>query len=339
MIGVFQSACATVHGRTQCRQRWLARGEGSRRSVSELARLNVAPALRSSPPIPMPTDSIVYTINLLIGLILALVLTPYWRVDASAFNLRLWIVAAWVLAGADLLFALRPGMPYWMARFFPTLAVTVGHAVLLLAAQRTAGVTLRPRVLVGVVAAHGAALAFFLATDSESSWRTVTNGVVWGALSVLAAAALWRASKPVQTLLRVTAAVFLAQGVFHAARTLMALQLLSEQASYGNEFVQLVGDLEVSLFIVALFVSVLVAYLRLGNLELRAALDDVQQLSGMLPLCAWCHKVRDDHGYWTKIEQYLQERRVTVTHSICESCAEEFDPAAGPPEVPVVRRG
>jgi hypothetical protein len=284
----------------------------------------------------MPTDSIVYTTNLLIGLILALVLTPHWRVEASAFNLRLWIVAAWVLAGADLLFVMRPGMPYWAARFFPTLAVTVGHAVLLLAAQRTAGVALRPRVLVGVVAAHGIALAVFLATDGDSSWRTVTNGVVWGALSILAAAALWRAAAPMRTQLRVTAAVFLAQGVFHAGRTLLALQLLSERASFGNEFVQLVGDLEVSLFIVALFVSVLVAYLRMGNLELRAALDDVRQLSGMLPLCAWCHKVRDDHGYWTRIEQYLQDRRVLVTHSICESCAAEFDPAPGAPAAAVV---
>jgi hypothetical protein len=286
----------------------------------------------------MPTDSIVYTINLLIGLILALVLTPYWRVDASAFNLRLWIVAAWVLAGADLLFAIRPGIPYWMGRFFPTLAVTVGHVVLLLAAQRTAGESLRPRLLIGVAAAHGIALGVFLATDGDSGWRTVTNGVVWGALSFLAGAALLRAAKPVRALLRVTAVVFLAQGVFHTVRTLLALRLLSDSAGYGNEFVQVVGDLEVSLFIVALFVSVLVAYLRLGNLELRAALDDVRQLSGMLPLCAWCHKVRDDQGYWTKIEQYLQERRVMVTHSICESCADEFDPAAGPPDVPVVRR-
>ena len=59
----------------------------------------------------------------------------------------------------------------------------------------------------------------------------------------------------------------------------------------------------------------------------------------MLPLCAWCHRVRDDHGYWTKIEQYLQDRRVMVTRGICESCAEEFDPESGPPAVPVVRRG
>ena len=41
----------------------------------------------------------------------------------------------------------------------------------------------------------------------------------------------------------------------------------------------------------------------------------------MLPLCAWCKKVRDDDGYWTQIEAYLANHHVSVTHSICEHCA------------------
>ena len=85
--------------------------------------------------------------------------------------------------------------------------------------------------------------------------------------------------------------------------------------------VQLLGNIEVSLFMVALFVSVLVAFLQLGNRELRHALDNVRQLSGMLPLCAWCHKVRDDEGYWQRLEEYLAEHRISVTHGMCENCA------------------
>jgi hypothetical protein len=89
----------------------------------------------------------------------------------------------------------------------------------------------------------------------------------------------------------------------------------------GGALVQLLGDLEVSLFMVALFVSVLMAYLQQSTLERAAALDDVRQLSAMLPICAWCNNVRNDDGYWTRIEQYLAEHRVAVTHSICEPCA------------------
>lgn len=268
----------------------------------------------------MPSDAVVYVINLIIGLILALLLTQQWRHGSEAFNLRLWIVAAWVLASADLLFALRPVLPHAAGRFFPTVMVTVGHVVLLGAALRTAGFSPRERLLTGIGVAHAITLALFLVLDSTSNWRTVSNGLVWGGLSLASAVALWRSTMPVRQLVRVTAAVFLGQALFHAYRTLLALQLVRGSDGPSHEFVQLLGDLEVSLFIVALFVSVLVAYLRLGNLELRRALDDLKQLSGMLPLCAWCNNVRDDKGYWTKIEQYLQERRVMVTHSICESC-------------------
>jgi hypothetical protein len=273
-------------------------------------------------------DAVVYTVNLSIGLILALLLTQHWRPGSTGFDLRLWVAAAWTLAAADLLFALRPVTPYWVARYVPTLLVTVGHAVLLLAAQRTAGAPFRPRAVAAVVVLHAVALAIFLAVGGQSSWRTVTNGVVWGALSVVSAMALWGAAAPVRALVRVTAIVFLAQGIFHAGRTLLALQLAGDRALVGNEVVQLLGDLEVSLFIVALFVSVLVAYLRLGHVQLQAALDDVRQLSGLLPICAWCHNVRDDAGYWTRIERYLEERRVSVTHSICDSCVSRLEQGA-----------
>ncbi len=90
------------------------------------------------------------------------------------------------------------------------------------------------------------------------------------------------------------------------------------------------GDLEVSLFMVALFVSVLVAYLEQSNRELRVAIDNVCQWSSLLPLCAWCKNVRNDDGYWQRIETYLTTHRVNVTHGICGDCAAKHG-AAEPP--------
>jgi len=47
----------------------------------------------------------------------------------------------------------------------------------------------------------------------------------------------------------------------------------------------------------------------------------VRTLSGMLPMCAWCRKVRDDDGYWSQIEEYLdQQVGTTVSHGICPGC-------------------
>ena len=59
--------------------------------------------------------------------------------------------------------------------------------------------------------------------------------------------------------------------------------------------------------------------------SLTQALADVKQLSGMLPICSSCKKIRDDHGYWSQIETYLSEHtEATFTHGVCPDCAQRF---------------
>ena len=59
--------------------------------------------------------------------------------------------------------------------------------------------------------------------------------------------------------------------------------------------------------------------------ELQNALKEIKTLSGILPICASCKKIRDDNGYWHQLEQYLTERSVAeFSHGICPDCMEEF---------------
>ena len=59
--------------------------------------------------------------------------------------------------------------------------------------------------------------------------------------------------------------------------------------------------------------------------ELEDALAQVKQLRGLLPICAWCKKVRNDSNYWQGIEDYLSEHsEASITHGICPSCYEGF---------------
>lgn len=61
--------------------------------------------------------------------------------------------------------------------------------------------------------------------------------------------------------------------------------------------------------------------------ELNSALSQVKKLSGLLPMCAWCKKIRDDEGYWTQLEKYIHEHSEAVfSHSICPACMEELYP-------------
>jgi hypothetical protein len=63
------------------------------------------------------------------------------------------------------------------------------------------------------------------------------------------------------------------------------------------------------------------AVLAATNAELTQALAEVRRLSGLIPICANCKKVRDDQGYWKAVERYIAERsEATFTHSICKSC-------------------
>ena len=61
--------------------------------------------------------------------------------------------------------------------------------------------------------------------------------------------------------------------------------------------------------------------------DLRAALDSVRTLKGMLPICASCKKIRDDQGYWNQIESYIRDHTGTeFSHGICPECAHRLYP-------------
>jgi len=59
--------------------------------------------------------------------------------------------------------------------------------------------------------------------------------------------------------------------------------------------------------------------------ELQTALAEVKTLQGFIPICAKCKKIRDDRGFWEKIEKYIQERTgAQFSHSLCPTCAAEL---------------
>ncbi len=62
-------------------------------------------------------------------------------------------------------------------------------------------------------------------------------------------------------------------------------------------------------------------------LELTEALSEVKKLSGMLPICASCKKIRDDKGYWNQIESYIGDHsEAEFSHGICPDCAKKLYP-------------
>jgi len=94
----------------------------------------------------------------------------------------------------------------------------------------------------------------------------------------------------------------------------------------------------VSVWFLLCFLSgwVLVSYFRekrhTGEMEelvvqLREAMASVKTLSGLLPICSGCKKIRDDGGYWEQVETYVSSHsEATFTHSLCPDCLKQLYP-------------
>ena len=61
--------------------------------------------------------------------------------------------------------------------------------------------------------------------------------------------------------------------------------------------------------------------------ELEAALNREKQLQGLLPICSYCKKIRDDGNYWHQVESYIVEHhaRVRFSHGVCPDCCVKLE--------------
>jgi hypothetical protein len=61
--------------------------------------------------------------------------------------------------------------------------------------------------------------------------------------------------------------------------------------------------------------------------ELQGSLAKIKTLSGLLPICASCKKIRDDQGYWSQVENYIAEHTTArFSHGLCPACLRKFFP-------------
>ena len=60
--------------------------------------------------------------------------------------------------------------------------------------------------------------------------------------------------------------------------------------------------------------------------ELEKRLKEIKTLQGLLPICAWCKKIRDDKGYWKNLETYIHDNTdAAFTHGICPKCMKKVE--------------
>lgn len=81
----------------------------------------------------------------------------------------------------------------------------------------------------------------------------------------------------------------------------------------------------VAIAFAVLWAKVLLVREEAASASLREALDQVRTLEGLLPICAWCRKVRDDQGLWEQVESYVAKHsNAQWTHGICPDCVRKM---------------
>ncbi len=270
----------------------------------------------------MALETVVYLTNIVVCAIIAVLMTHAWRQDGGG-QMRLWMLAAWTMLVADILFAARPVMPESIGRIAPTTLVTVGQAILLCGARLCAGLSIPRVATAGLIGLHLLLLTIFYLVDPDSIWRRVSNGLIWAGLSIWSYASLRQSPRVFWAPLPAPARIFVLHAGFHLVRIISSALAGDSEGRWGAA-VGIMGDLEVSFFMIALFVGLLIANLQRRNQELSAALAEVKTLTGLLPICAWCKKIRDDDGYWTQVDEYFRSRTdIRFTHGICSDCSSE----------------
>lgn len=132
-----------------------------------------------------------------------------------------------------------------------------------------------------------------------------------------------------------TAWILLSLGIITMAirRSITFMHILEGDARYipemGYELVGLAGSIIMlagMILIRPIFVFLKSAEQEQRNLvtKLQDAMSHIKTLSGLLPMCAWCKKIRNDKGYWEQLDVYIREHsEADFTHGICPECMKD----------------
>ena len=265
-------------------------------------------------------------------MMLALQLTEYWWRGRRNQTIGYWVVAIWVFVAADLAFLMSTLLSSFGIRFFSRVCVTAAYGALYLGAQRTAGVKPQARLVIAGLVLYAVSLAFFSDSIETTFVRHLYGRAIWGVICVLAYLLLRRGNRHYWGGLNTPATILLVQAIYLGARSLSFGVLYLFGNSWVATMLTYLDYVDVVLFDVALFVALLVTLLNEGHEAVATSRTEIETLTGLLPTCAWCRKVRDDDGYWLEMAEYFTKRNhIKLTHGICTTCADKLakEAAAG----------
>jgi len=273
----------------------------------------------------MNQESTYFLVSTSTALMLALQLTGFWWRRRSDQAIGYWVLSIWILAIADGLFIMSNELHSEPLRMVSRTLITTAYGVLFLGAQRSAGQRPNLILMAGIVLAYAVALGFIFDGNAWPMVRAMTSRLVWGVFCLMAAFSLRKASNRYFGSVDAPATILLVQAGYLLLRGTLFGLLPATHLPEVQTLLTYIDYMDTVLFDVALFVSLLITMVNVSNDEVLKSHAEVQALSKLLPVCAWCRKVRDDEGYWHEITSYFSRKKgMKVTHGICQACEKQI---------------
>jgi hypothetical protein len=194
----------------------------------------------------------------------------------------------------------------------------------------------RPRYLLGLVLFGASVVALLAALYAQSNYsvRLVVLSMILLGINMVIGIELLRLGRIARLQRILTAGVFFASAAAMAVRGLISIlgpvpdSIFISSASSAVGFIY---SFVMPTCIGICFLSMIAEKMQVGRNttigELEAALRKVRTLSGLLPICASCKKIRDEEGRWHQVEHYVRAHsEVDFTHTICPDCATRLYP-------------
>jgi hypothetical protein len=256
----------------------------------------------------------------------------------------------WVLQSAGITFGLQlQTLHGYVPPFIPVLVGNgffIASSILALKGIRTffgKGGLMRGVWFAAVAVESG--LAWFTYASPDLNARILLFSLFTGSLCIeMARELFFNAPAEMRIASRLTGSVLAGCGLFLVLRglaTVLLFRLSSNYAANGVQEIVFIGSMAVSLLGAFGFIMMNAARveheMKIIDGKLRSTLYDLEQkmlqiktLSGMLPICASCKKIRDDRGYWNSIEVYLHDHsEAEFSHGLCPECAQKLLKTAG----------
>jgi hypothetical protein len=272
---------------------------------------------------------------------LAVTMAFYWKTRRVYPGFGEWTVGEALAAGVYILISLRGMIPDVLSILAANALVGPIAVLRLKGTRKFLGLDRPSAVLWGVPAAMLPCLVFFLYGVDSATWRNITVSVPTGILGILTARDfLVHVPAGERIFYRATGFVMLFFALMMLVRAFFwflmpAYSVLSP--FFFNSFYFLlapVGELAWTAGFMMMNGQRVEAELRETQEGLRTTvnrlevtLSEVKTLSGLLPICAACKKIRDDQGYWRQIETYIRDHSgAEFSHGICPECARRLYP-------------